>query len=195
MDTEASLVELHEPAPWGMGRWERQQRYYVENVFEELDEPGEWYLNRIAGTLYYYPFAGEKMADMEVIAPVVTSTLVHFDETGYQVRFVRGAGVKQARWREVEDAVAATVSGHNCVVLRLRDGRTTTIPVGVLAADAATFMDDLTPEQLTGKEPGSFHSVFGERFRPTEKFAEYDDLNEWGDGWSDPTPVRSLEGY
>lgn len=71
------------------------------------------------------------------------ATLVHFDETGYQVRFVRGAGVKQARWREVEDAVAATVSGHNCVVLRLRDGRTTTIPVGVLAADAATFMDDL----------------------------------------------------
>lgn len=60
---------------------------------------------------------------------------------------------------------------------------------------AMTFMDDLTPEQLTGREPGGFHSVFGERFKPTAKFKEYDDLDEWGDAWSDPTPVRSLEGY
>ena len=79
VDTEACLVELHESAPWPMGRWERQQRYYVENVFEELDEPGEWYLNRVTGTLYYYPLPGETMADVEVVAPTLTSTLVEFN--------------------------------------------------------------------------------------------------------------------
>jgi len=79
VDTEAGLVELYEPAPWAMGYWERQQRYYVENVFEELDEPGEWYLNRDTGTLYYYPLPGETMADVEVVAPALTSTLVHFN--------------------------------------------------------------------------------------------------------------------
>jgi len=79
VDTEACAVELHEPAPWAMGRWERQQRYYVENVFEELDEPGEWYLNRTTGTLHYYPMPGETMADIEVVAPVLTSTLVSFN--------------------------------------------------------------------------------------------------------------------
>ena len=79
VDTEACLVELHEPAPWGMGHWERQQRYYVENVFEELDEPGEWYLNRVTGTLYYYALPDETMADVEVVAPTLTSTLVSFD--------------------------------------------------------------------------------------------------------------------
>ncbi|NUQ61192.1 MAG: right-handed parallel beta-helix repeat-containing protein [Pirellulales bacterium] len=79
VDTEARVVELHEPAPWAMGAWERQQRYYVENVFEELDEPGEWYLNRATGTLYYYPLPGETMADVEVVAPAVTSTLVRFN--------------------------------------------------------------------------------------------------------------------
>lgn len=85
---------------------------------------------------------------LAVVAAAVLMTrsasLVHFDEGGYRVRFLRGAGVKQARWREVEDAVTASISGHNCVVLRLRDGRTTTIPVEVLDTDAATFMDDLT---------------------------------------------------
>ena len=79
VDTEACLVDLHEPAPWAMGHWERQQRYYVENVFEELDEPGEWYLNRVTGTLYYYPLPGETMADVEVVAPALESTLVSFN--------------------------------------------------------------------------------------------------------------------
>lgn len=79
VDTEACLVELHEPAPWAMGTWERQQRYYVENVFEELDEPGEWYLNRATNTLYYYPLPGETMADVEVVAPTLASTLVSFN--------------------------------------------------------------------------------------------------------------------
>ena len=60
---------------------------------------------------------------------------------------------------------------------------------------AMTFMDDLTPEQLSGKEPGSWQHTFGERFRPTEKFRDYDDQDEWGGGWSELSPVRSLEGY
>ena len=71
------------------------------------------------------------------------SSLVRFDEAGYQVRWLRGAGVKQARWREVEDVVTATVSGHDCVVLRLRDGRTTTIPVKVLDVSPTVFIEEL----------------------------------------------------
>jgi len=31
----------------------------VENIFEELDAPGEWFHNANANTLYYYPNAGE----------------------------------------------------------------------------------------------------------------------------------------
>jgi hypothetical protein len=31
----------------------RYARYIVENVFESLSEPGEWYLDRAAGKLYY----------------------------------------------------------------------------------------------------------------------------------------------
>ena len=79
VDTEACQVRFHEPAPWAMGHWERQQRYYVENVFEELDEPGEWYLNQVTSTLYYYPLPGETMAGVEAVAPTLTSTLVSFN--------------------------------------------------------------------------------------------------------------------
>lgn len=71
------------------------------------------------------------------------ATVVRLDETGYTVRLVRGAGVKSGRWKDVEDVVATTVEGARCVVLRRRDGRTTTIPVGILAAPADDFVRDL----------------------------------------------------
>lgn len=69
--------------------------------------------------------------------------VVRFDETGYRVRLVRGAGVRAAQWREVEDVAATAVSGERCVVLRLRDGRTTTVPVGILAGSSEDFVRDL----------------------------------------------------
>lgn len=31
------------------------QRYYYYNILEEIDQPGEWYLDRSAGMLYLYP--------------------------------------------------------------------------------------------------------------------------------------------
>ncbi|MCR5690071.1 MAG: right-handed parallel beta-helix repeat-containing protein [Clostridiales bacterium] len=44
--------------------------YWFENVFEALDEPGEWYLDGVDGTLYYVPFDGETAADLTLYAPV-----------------------------------------------------------------------------------------------------------------------------
>ena len=71
------------------------------------------------------------------------TTVVALDDAGYRVRFVRGAGVTQARWTDVEDVVATEVAGERCVVLRLRDGRSTTVPVRVLAGSADGFVQDL----------------------------------------------------
>jgi hypothetical protein len=44
------------------------QHRYVENIFEELDAPGEWFHNAKAATLYYFPPAGVdlKTATVEV---------------------------------------------------------------------------------------------------------------------------------
>jgi hypothetical protein len=42
--------------------------FYVENVFEELDSPGEWYLDRREGRLYYMPTAGMDLKNAVVEA-------------------------------------------------------------------------------------------------------------------------------
>ena len=71
--------------------------------------------------------------------PVVVSLATE----GYRVRLVRGAGVTAARWKDVEDATTTRVGDQPCVLLRLRDGRTTTLPVGLLAGDKDAFVRDL----------------------------------------------------
>jgi len=50
-------------------------RYFVENVFEGLDSPGEWYLDRKTAVLYYWPMAGEEMNQTEVVTPVLDCLL------------------------------------------------------------------------------------------------------------------------
>jgi len=47
-------------------------RYYFENVFSELDEPGEWYLNSDQGKLYYVPQEGETPDSVSLSASFVT---------------------------------------------------------------------------------------------------------------------------
>jgi hypothetical protein len=69
--------------------------------------------------------------------------VVRFSDDGYRVQWVRGAGVPAARWKDVQDAVTATSAGSPVVVLRLHSGRTTTIPVEMLAADREEFVRDL----------------------------------------------------
>jgi hypothetical protein len=77
------------------------------------------------------------------VAVTRAAHVVRLDEEGYVVRFVRGAGVTRARWTEVEDAVTARVADADCVVLRLKDGRSTTIPVAVLAGSRDDFVRDV----------------------------------------------------
>ena len=64
-------------------------------------------------------------------------------DEGYRVQWVRGVGAASGRWKDVEDAVTTTVADAPVVVLRLRDGRTTTIPVQMLAVDREQFVRDV----------------------------------------------------
>jgi len=45
-------------------------RYFLENVFEELKLPGQWYLDRNNEKLYYIPFPGESMGGTTLRAAV-----------------------------------------------------------------------------------------------------------------------------
>ena len=77
--------------------------------------------------------------------------VVRFDTDGYRVRMIRGAGVTESGWKDVADAATGSPRGIPCVVLTLRDGRTTTIPVGTLAVDREQFVRDLQQHLQDGQ--------------------------------------------
>jgi hypothetical protein len=53
----------------------------IENAYELLDEPGEWYLDRSTDVVYYIPRPGENMTSAQVIAGEFDGTLVSLEGT------------------------------------------------------------------------------------------------------------------
>ena len=51
----------------------KQQVYYLENAYEFIDQPGEWYLDESTNTLYYKAREGEVMGTANVVAPRVNT--------------------------------------------------------------------------------------------------------------------------
>ncbi len=70
--------------------------------------------------------------------------VLRLDEHGYRVRGLRSAQARSARWTDVLDLQATVRAGQRCVVLRLRDGRTTTLPVDVLEGGPDRLTDALS---------------------------------------------------
>ena len=48
---------------------------YIQNSYELLDQPGDWYLDHAAETLYYIPRPAESMKTATVVVPIL-QTLV-----------------------------------------------------------------------------------------------------------------------
>jgi hypothetical protein len=66
---------------------------FAENIFEELDSPGEWFLHQKTHTLYFYPPSGLDLSQAAVEATRLR-TLIEFsgDET-HPVRFISFQGM------------------------------------------------------------------------------------------------------
>ena len=102
IDWESRVVVFTNRFHWDFGYWETKQRYYVENCFEALDAPGEWYYDRGEGLLYYWPLPREDMSEAEVIYPHLTRVIEFAGEPG-KGRFVEhvalvGLSIQHTRW-------------------------------------------------------------------------------------------------
>jgi len=110
-DPRGGIIHAMHPSLWGdvhyvitgkdaegnvtyEGGWQNNRRMgmhpqyrFVENIFEELDAPGEWFLDEKTSTLYYYPPAGLELTK----ATVEAVRLRHLIE-------LRGDEDKPVRW-------------------------------------------------------------------------------------------------
>jgi hypothetical protein len=79
------------PDPGGNGIPPR----YVENAFELLDSPGEWYLDRPANTVHYIPRSGQNMATARVVAPVLETLVSGRGTTAAPIHHIVFDGLQQ----------------------------------------------------------------------------------------------------
>jgi len=74
MDTRSQTLTFaspsgHPPGAFGV------KKYVVWNVREGMTRPGQWYLDRTAGKLVYWPLPGEDMTRAVVFAPTIESII------------------------------------------------------------------------------------------------------------------------
>lgn len=84
---------LREPHLFG---YKAKARYCALNLLEELDEPGEWYLDRKKGLLYFWPPArqGNQGASVSLLPTVVSIFRVaHLNFEGFTIECCRGSAV------------------------------------------------------------------------------------------------------
>ena len=67
-DTQRHALILSSEPAWPPGAVNRR-KYVIYNTREGMTRPGQWYLDRTAGRLVYWPLAGEDMARTTIIAP------------------------------------------------------------------------------------------------------------------------------
>lgn len=123
IDTEQQLVQLAQPYH-GYG-YLPGARYYALNVLAELDEPGEWQLDRETGTLYFWPPApfeeGRAMVSaIEALATLKDASYVRFE--GFVIEATRGAAVKIAGGTGVQIA-DCTIRNTGDIAVDVRGGR------------------------------------------------------------------------
>ena len=95
IDTESHTLTFSSPTGHPAGAF-GVKTYVVWNVREGLTEPGQWYLDRTAGKVVYWPLTGEDMSEVKVIAPVVESIVRVQGSRGKPVRNVTLRGLRLA---------------------------------------------------------------------------------------------------
>jgi len=78
---DAEKKEITTKAPHGVYGYTAGKRFRALNILEELDEPGEWYLERKSGILYFWPPA--PLTEGKVFVSVLDKPLVSLEGASF----------------------------------------------------------------------------------------------------------------
>lgn len=152
IDPVKQEVTLASPHMYALGSGQNYNQYVALNLLEELDEPGEWYVDAAAGRLYIWP--PDDVAAARVTVSVVEQALVALDHVSFVT--LRGLTIEQGR------GLGLSIEGgsdNRLVDCTVRNVGTAGI---LLGQGARQTFPGITADDYTGvpssREIGSFHS-------------------------------------
>ena len=152
IDTIRREVTFSTPHMYGLASGQNFNQYVALNVIEELDEPGEWYVDASSGILFLWP-PGD-ITGANVCVSILEQPLIALDNTSYCtlrdliIEDGRGLGISMegGSHNRIEDCI---VRNFGTVGIMLGQGARQTFP-HVTADDYAGVP--------SSREVGSFHS-------------------------------------
>ena len=125
LDVDQRLVKT--APPYGHYGFRKDQRIYFVNVLEELDQPGEWFLDRKTGVLYFWPpeidapqnGKGKLGAKPEIVLSLLDQPLLKLTDVSY-VTF-RGLAFEATRGSAIEIQGGAGNRIAGCLIRNIGD--------------------------------------------------------------------------
>lgn len=96
IDTKTREIYTH--PPHGQYGYTEDRRYYALNLLEELDQPGEWYLDRGTGVLYFWPPAPIRQG--KTVVSLLEKPLISMDGASFVT--IRGLTLECTRGHAVQ---------------------------------------------------------------------------------------------
>ncbi len=152
IDSVRGLVTLAKPHLYGVASGRDFQEYVALNILEELDEAGEWYLDRRTGLLYFWPPAnliGARIQLTMLEDPIIAfEGIQHLQFKNITIEAGRGIGIY------IEKSAYILIAG--CTVRNLGTSGIF-MGQGAISSDANSSIDDYsgTPQS---RQIGSYQN-------------------------------------
>lgn len=120
IDAAQKIITLK--APWHSYGYRARQYCYAFNLLSEIDEAGEWYLDRSIGMLYVWPPGGARRFTVSVLPAVITAKDLAFTAfRGFTIEGARTHGMTLAKSSDCA-VLACTIRNHGSWALRVDGG-------------------------------------------------------------------------
>lgn len=124
-DAATKVISLAAKHNYGImgGTWgAAKRRFFAFNLLEELDAPGEWYLDRTSSRLYYYPDASWNEASVELatlrepLLKIDSAKHIQFEGLAFEYGHSHGIVLTKSHNAEINGCVIANLAKSGVAV-------------------------------------------------------------------------------
>ena len=146
---------LQNPSNMPIGQWKNHNsegggRYFLDNLREGLDAPGEWYCDVPGGEIAYLPLPGESAATLELYLAVALEVVAVVNASGGVALRGPGLTVAHAAWAcdfaaaQCCDFQSTSWQGYAAVHVRNASGFSATLVEVAAVGGGAVWLDEGT---------------------------------------------------